>query len=131
MPVPAGYRVMESHEWARVDGGVVVVGITDHAVEQLGDLTFVDLPKPGDTLAKGAQFGEIESVKAVSELYAPCSGTVAAVNTALADDLSGVAEDPFDQQGRGWMLRITPSNLKELDGLLDAKRYEAHIAEGH
>ena len=131
MPVPNGYRVMESHEWARVDGGVVLVGITDHAVEQLGDLTFVDLPKPGDVLKQGGQFGEIESVKAVSELYAPCSGTVEAVNATLADDLSGVAEDPFNQQGRGWMLKVKPTDLKELDRLLDSKSYEAHVAEGH
>lgn len=128
MPVPDGYRVMESHEWAKADGDVVLVGITDHAVEQLGDLTFVDLPAVGDELKKGEQFGEIESVKAVSELYAPCSGTVAAVNDGLADELGPVTEDPF---GAGWMIKITPTDVSELDGLLDAAAYEKHAAEGH
>jgi len=128
MPVPDGYRVQASHEWAKPDGDVVLVGITAHAVEQLGDLTFVDLPAAGDEVVKGEQFGEIESVKAVSELFSPCSGTVAAVNEGLADELGPVTTDPF---GEGWMLRITPTDLTELDGLLDPAAYEQQAGEDH
>jgi glycine cleavage system H protein len=127
MPVPEGYRVMESHEWAKPEAEVVLVGITDHAVEQLGDLTFIDLPAAGDTVTKGEQWGEIESVKAVSELLAPCSGAVAAVNNGLADDLGPVTSDPF---GSGWMIRITPTDIAELEGLLDPVAYKQHTAEG-
>jgi glycine cleavage system H protein len=131
MGVPDGYRVAESHEWAKVEGDLVLVGITDHAVEQLGDLTFIDLPAVGDDVIKGEQFGEIESVKAVSELYAPCSGVVTEVNSDLSDDLSGVAEDPFSEDDRGWMSKITPSNTDELDHLLEPDAYEKHASEGH
>jgi glycine cleavage system H protein len=128
MSIPEGVRVLPSHEWAKKDGDHFLIGITGHAVEQLGDLTFIDLPAEGDELTKGEQFGEIESVKAVSELNAPVSGKVIAVNDGLADELGPVAESPFDA---GWMIKIEPSDASEFDGLLDAAAYETHTAEGH
>ncbi|MHC5021021.1 MAG: glycine cleavage system protein GcvH [Planctomycetota bacterium] len=110
MSVPEGVRVLESHEWAKKDGDVFLIGITAHAVEQLGDLTFIDLPAEGDEVSKGEQWGEIESVKAVSELNAPVGGKVVAVNEGLADDLAPVASDPF---GAGWMIKIEPKHAAE------------------
>lgn len=128
MSVPEGVRVLASHEWAKKDGEVFLIGITGHAVEQLGDLTFIDLPAEGDEVTQGEQFGEIESVKAVSELNAPVSGTVIAVNEGLADELGPVASDPF---GAGWMIKIQPTDPSQFDALLDAAAYEKHAAEGH
>ncbi len=131
MSIPEGVRVNPSHEWAKKEGEHFLIGITAHAVEQLGDLTFIDLPAEGDELSKGEQFGEIESVKAVSELNAPISGTVVAVNDGLADELAPVAESPFGTgEGGGWMIKIKPSDASEFDGLLDAAAYEKHAAEG-
>jgi glycine cleavage system H protein len=97
------YRFTASHEWVRVEGSTATVGITDHAQAQLGDVIFLELPEVGATLAAGAKFGAIESVKAASDLYAPVSGTVAAVNGVLTDHPELVNSDPY---GEGWMLRL-------------------------
>jgi len=126
---PADCRYAETHEWVRMEGDLAVVGITDFAVEQLSDLVFADLPRVGTEVAKGGKLGEIESVKAVSDLYAPVSGTVKEVNEALANDLDALAKSPF---GDGWMVKLAPSDASEMDGLLDAEAYEKHVrSEAH
>ena len=125
--VPSDLRYTKDHEWVRVDGEVAVVGITDYATNQLGDIVFVELPDVGRTLTQFATFGVVESVKAVSDLYAPVSGEVAAVNDALASAPELVNSDPY---GEGWMLRLSLSDASAVDGLLDAAAYDALIAEG-
>lgn len=122
---PNDRKYLKSHEWAKREGDLVVIGITDFAVAELNDLVFLDLPTVGKTLKAGDEFGEIESVKAVSAMYAPVSGTISAVNTALADDLEVLAKDPF---GAGWMIKLKPSKVAEYDGLLDAAAYEKNTA---
>jgi glycine cleavage system H protein len=113
-------------EWVRQENGSVVVGITDYAQQQLGDIVFVELPPVGRAVAKGDAFGVIESVKAVSDLYAPISGTVTAINEELADAPERVNEDCY---GSGWMCRIEPDNPGEVKALLDARAYETHVDE--
>ncbi|MEM1061006.1 MAG: glycine cleavage system protein GcvH [Planctomycetota bacterium] len=120
---PADLKYLKSHEWVGTHEGKTRIGITDFAVDQLGDLVFVDLPAPGTKVTAGETFGEVESVKAVSDLYSPVSGTVVASNSGLADDTSPLADDPF---GTGWMLEIEPSDPAEADALLDRSAYEAH-----
>jgi len=124
--VPSDRKYAESHEWAKKDGEVVMVGITAFAVEHLSDLTFLSLPEVGEELEAGDRFGEIESVKAVSELFAPVGGKVIEVNEPLADDVDAVGSDPF---GDGWMLKLQVDGSESLDGLMDAEAYERHIAE--
>ena len=124
MARPDNARYLESHEWGRLEGdGTVTIGITDFAVDQLNDLTFVDLPEAGDKVTKGEAFGEIESVKAVSDIYSPVTGEVVEVNEALPDDLDTLKTDAF---GNGWMLKI--KTTAESDELLDASSYEKHLA---
>ncbi len=123
IPDDCGY--LETHEWARHDGDVVRVGITDFAQDELGDVVFVELPEVGDTLEQDGEFGVIESIKAVSDLYAPVSGEVTAVNEELFDAPELVNEAPF---GDGWMLEVAPDDEAELDALLSAADYEAQIA---
>ncbi len=118
---PTNCRYLESHEWARKDGDLVVIGITDFAVKHLTDLVFIDLPEVGEKMTKGERFGEIESVKAVSDLNSPISGDIVEVNSDLADNLDRIASDPF---GEGWMVKVRPSSANALDGLLDAAAYE-------
>ena len=125
--VPADLRYTKDHEWVRVDGEEAVVGITDYATGQLGDIVFVELPDSGRTLSQFAAFGVVESVKAVSDLFAPVSGDVVAANDALAAAPELVNSDPYSD---GWMLRIKLADPSEVDGLLDATAYEALIAEG-
>ncbi|WP_255195475.1 glycine cleavage system protein GcvH [Halorarius litoreus] len=122
--VPTDRRYLESHEWAHEQDGTVRVGITDFAQDELGDVVFVELPAEGDVLSKDEQFGVIESIKAVSDLYAPVSGTVTAVNARLVDEPELVNEDPF---GDGWMLELDPSDVDELDDLLSPDEYETQI----
>jgi glycine cleavage system H protein len=119
---PSDLKYTKDHEWARLEGGLARIGITVYAVEQLGDVTLVDLPKVGTRVQASVHFGDIESVKAVSELFGPMSGEVVEVNNALTDRPELVNEDPY---GAGWMLVIKPSNPAELDQLCDAKAYEA------
>jgi glycine cleavage system H protein len=118
-------RYTEEHEWVRMDGDVAVVGISAFAQEQLGDVVFVELPEPGKQVARGDEAAVVESVKAASELYAPISGTVVAVNDALAEDPSLVNSDPA---GKGWFLKIRPSDPAELDGLMDEAAYRTFVA---
>jgi glycine cleavage system H protein len=119
---PADLKYTKDHEWARREAGGIRVGITEFAVEQLGDVTLVDLPKKGTQLEAAAHFGDIESVKAVSELFAPISGTVLEVNAQLDSHPELVNESPYD---KGWMLLIAPADAKEVDSLLDLSAYQA------
>jgi len=114
-----------SHEWLALEGTTATVGITDFAVHQLTDLVHIELPKPGRAIKAGEAFGEVESVKAVSDLYAPASGEILAVNDALADDLAVLSDDPF---GKGWMIKLKLTDPSSLGGLMDRKAYEAHCA---
>lgn len=115
-------RYLETHEWARLDGDIVTIGISDFAVKHLTDLVYIDLPEVGDTLTQGERFGEIESVKAVSDLNSPVSGEVVEVNSELADALDRIGSDPY---GAGWMLKVKVDAGTTLDRLLDATAYKA------
>ena len=119
---PADLHYLESHEWVGRDGDAAVVGISDFAVNQLTDLVYVDLPKVGATVARGETFGEVESVKAVSDLYSPVTGEVLEVNGSLEDEIAPLADDPF---GAGWLLKVKPTG-DDADGLLDRAAYEKH-----
>jgi glycine cleavage system H protein len=121
---PAELKYTKDHEWARREGDLVRVGITSFAVDQLGDVTLVDLPAKGTKLAVATQFGAIESVKAVSELFAPLAGEVVEINAELADKPELVNESPYD---KGWMLVVRPANPAELDKLFDKAGYEAFL----
>ena len=125
--VPSDLRYTKDHEWVRVDGSDATVGITEYAAKQLGDIVFVELPEVGRTLSQGAVFGVVESVKAVSDLFAPLSGTVVEANAALAGQPELTNTEPY---GAGWMLRVSVADTAELEGLLEAAAYEALIAEG-
>ncbi len=126
---PADLKYTKDHEWIKVQGnGTAVVGITHYAQEALGDVVFVDLPEVGDNLATGEEFGTVESVKTVSELFAPASGSVAELNTGLNDHPEYVNEDPY---GKGWMLKLNLAGEVPAD-LLDATAYEALVgSESH
>lgn len=117
--IPSDLKYAKSHEWAKIEGDVATVGITHFAQEQLGDLTFVDLPKVGASVSAGAEMGSVESVKAASELYSPVSGEVLEVNAALENAPEAVNQDPY---GAGWMLKVKLTAAPE--GLLDAAAYE-------
>jgi glycine cleavage system H protein len=125
--VPTDLRYTKDHEWVRVDGEEATVGITEYAASQLGDIVFVELPDVGRTLAQFAAFGVVESVKAVSDLFAPLSGDIVANNEALAGAPEQVNGDPY---GDGWMIRLKLSEPGEVDELLDAAAYDALIAAG-
>jgi glycine cleavage system H protein len=123
--VPADLRYTKDHEWARAGAGELVVGITAFAVEQLGDVTLVNLDvKPGDELTAGKPFGTIESVKTLSDLYAPVSGKVVRVNAELANKPELVNEDCY---GKAWMIAIAPSDAQAIGGLMDAAAYGEHV----
>src|SRR5262249_15601645 len=123
--IPANLRYATSHEWAKLDGDVCTVGITDFAVEQLTDVVYVELKPVGAKVDAGARFGEIESVKAVSDLYAPVAGELVAVNDAVVKDPASIASDPF---GKGWMVKIKVAPGTSLDKLLSADQYSQQIA---
>ncbi|QXD16455.1 glycine cleavage system protein GcvH [Rhodocaloribacter litoris] len=122
MDFPSDLRYSKDHEWLRVnaDGKTARVGITDFAQQELGDIVYVELPAPGDTFEAGEEFGTVEAVKTVSELYMPVSGTVVAVNEALADAPEHVNEDPY---GKGWMIEIELRDPSEADALMNADTY--------
>ncbi|WP_247001418.1 glycine cleavage system protein GcvH [Halosolutus gelatinilyticus] len=122
---PEDRRYLESHEWALETNGVVRVGITDFAQDELGDVVFVELPDEGDAVTQEEEFGVIESIKAVSDLYAPVSGEVVSINETLFDSPELVNDDPF---GEGWMLEIEPDDAAEIDDLLSPDEYESQIA---
>ena len=115
-------RYTKEHEWAIWDEGLVVIGITDYAQETLGDIVYVEVGEVGDSITAGDAFGVVESVKAASDLYAPISGEIVAVNDALFDAPEQVNSDPY---GEGWMLKVRPDNEADFDELLDAAAYEA------
>ncbi len=121
--VKSTVKFTADHEWVQITGNLARVGITQYAQEQLGDVVFVELPAVGATFAQGKEAAVVESVKAASDIYAPLSGTVAAVNDGLPDNPSLVNTDP---QGDGWFFEITLSNPSELDGLMDETAYQAH-----
>lgn len=126
---PAELKYASSHEWVRVEGDVATVGITDHAQDALGDLVYVELPEVGDTVNAGDEAGVVESVKAASDIYAPVSGEIIAVNEALTDSPEIVNTDPYHD---GWMYKIRLSDEAELEDLLSAEDYEAEVAAaGH
>ena len=129
MSYPANYKYTKEHEWIEVTGTTGTVGITDYAQNSLGDIVFVDLPKVGDALEGHAIFGSVESVKAVSDLYSPVSGTVTAINEELKDAPEKINADA----NTTWMLKLELSDPSQLDGLLDAAAYEAFVSEetGH
>ncbi len=126
MNFPDDLRYTREHEWARKKGRNVVVGITEYAQDQLGDVVYLELPDVGDPVKKGDSFGVVESTKAVSELFAPVSGKVVEVNDPLADAPETVNEDPYEE---GWMVVIEPSDPAELEALMDAKAYQAFVEE--
>ncbi len=117
---PDDIRYAKSHEWVRPEGDVVKLGITDYAQDQLGDIVFVEMPEVGETFAKGAEFGTVESVKAVSELYMPIGGEIVAVNTPLEDAPELVNSTPYTD---GWMIEVKPDNPADLDNLMTKDAY--------
>jgi glycine cleavage system H protein len=123
---PKDLRYDKEHEWVRLEGGEATIGISHFAQDQLGEVVYVDLPSAGDEVTAGDTFGEIESVKSVSELYAPVSGEVVKVNEALDDAPETVNEDPY---GEGWMIVVRVSDPSAVDGLMSAEDYEAFLAE--
>ena len=122
--VPEGLYYSKDHEWLRVEGNSGTIGITDHAQSSLGDVVYVELPKPGESFAAHDVFGSVESVKAVSELYFPVGGEITEVNQSLNDEPEKVNTDAY---GDGWMVRIRISNAGEVDGLLSPAEYEDYI----
>ena len=126
MDTPQDLKYTKSHEWVRIEGDVAVVGITFHAVDQLGDLAFVDLPEVGQELALGDTFGEIESTKTVSELYAPISGEVLGINDELVENLQSLTDSPYEE---GWLVRLRVADAKELNELYSAEEYDSFITE--
>lgn len=123
--VPSDLKYSKEHEWIKVEGDVGLIGITDYAQAELGDVVFVELPKVGDTVTQGQTFGVIESVKAASDLYSPVSGEVVAVNEALLNQPEIVNRSPY---GDAWMLRVRLKDAKEVDSLLSAEDYQSFIA---
>ncbi len=124
MNIPANLKYTKDHEWVRVEGDVAVVGITDFAQSQLGDIVFVDVATVGETVAQHGVFGTIEAVKTVSDLFCPVSGEVAEFNTALDDAPDAVNRDPY---GEGWIVRIAMSDPGQVDGLMGAEEYRALV----
>ncbi|CDZ99106.1 Glycine cleavage system H protein [Jeotgalicoccus saudimassiliensis] len=124
MSLPQDLKYSEDHEWIKVEGNTAIIGITDFAQSELGDIVFVELPEEGDDISTGDSFGSVESVKTVSELYAPVSGSVVAVNEELEDSPELVNESPYEG---AWMLKVELSDESELDNLLDAAGYQAVI----
>jgi len=119
--VPENLHYSKDHEWVRVEGDTAVIGITDHAQDQLGDVVYVELPKSGEEFAAHESFGSVESVKAVSEIFTPVSGNVSEVNSSLNDEPEKVNKDPY---GEGWMIKIKMSSSGEVDSLLTPAEYE-------
>ena len=127
MDIPENLKYTKEHEWARIERNRVVVGITDFAQEELGDVVYVELPEPGTSVAAETPFGVVESVKAVSDLYCPVSGTVVEINEDLEDHPELVNDAPYED---GWMIVIEPSNSAEFNELLSAEDYRSYVEEG-
>lgn len=124
MNFPQELKYTSEHEWIRVEGDVAYVGITDYAQEQLGDIVFVDIPTEGENLGEGEVFGTIEVVKTVSDLFLPIAAEVLEVNTALEDNPELVNKDPY---GKGWLVKVKPANIADVNGLLSAEEYKKVI----
>ncbi|MBD2178893.1 glycine cleavage system protein GcvH [Pseudanabaena sp. FACHB-1998] len=124
---PEDLRYTNSHEYIRLEGDIATLGITAFAIDQLGDIVFLDLPEVGASVEKGQTFGTIESVKAVEDIYAPLTGTVVDVNTALMDDPENIGDDPY---GKSWLIKVNINDVSELDGTLSASEYSSTV-EGH
>ncbi|MHC4941137.1 MAG: glycine cleavage system protein GcvH [Planctomycetota bacterium] len=124
MSRPDNAKYSQSHEWAVLEGDLLTLGVTDFAVEALGDIVFIDLPEAGNEIAKGDTACEIESVKAVGEVYCPVDGTIEEVNAGLGDDPSGLSGDPF---GGGWLVKVRVTDASGLDGMMDLAAYEKHL----
>jgi glycine cleavage system H protein len=123
---PKDLKYTKDHEWVRIDGDVATIGITSFAAKELGEVVFVELPEEGEKLIAGDAFGSVESVKAVSELYAPVSGTVSRVNTPLGDSPEYINEEPYDE---GWMIEVEMSDPEEAEELMDATAYAEFVTE--
>jgi glycine cleavage system H protein len=128
MEFPEELKYTAEHEWVLVEGNLAVIGITDFAQDSLGDVVFVELPEVGSEVTTGKAFGVVESVKAVSDVYAPVSGTVEEINEELPDAPEILNTSPY---GDGWMIKIRMSDPGELEGLMDAAAYQTHLAEEH
>jgi glycine cleavage system H protein len=126
MNLPEDLRYTREHEWARLKGSRVVVGITQFAQDQLGDIVYVELPDVGDPVKKGESFGVVESTKAVSELFSPVTGKVVEVNDPLSDAPETINEDPYEE---GWLIQVELADPKEFEGLMDAAAYKAFVEE--
>ena len=126
MNIPADLLYTKEHEWVLVDGDMATIGITDYAQQELGDVVYVELPEKGDSLEVEESFGSVESVKAVSEIYMPLSGTISKVNSGLVDAPEIVNQDPY---GEGWMIRISISDSGQLDDLMSSEEYERYLRE--
>ena len=126
MEFPQDLKYTKEHEWVKVDGDIATIGITDYAQDSLGDVVYVELPQEGGSVTKNEPFGVVESVKAVSDLYSPVSGTVAEVNDAIIDSPEAVNDDPY---GDAWMIKVELSSPDELDDLLSADDYQSFIEE--
>jgi glycine cleavage system H protein len=123
--VPENLRYTKDHEWIRVEGETGVIGITDHAQEELGDIVYVELPKPGAKLEQSSSFGSVESVKAVSDIYCPVSGEVTEANQALAESPEKVNDDPY---GDGWLIKLKLTSPAQVDQLMTAAQYTEYIS---
>jgi glycine cleavage system H protein len=124
LETPEDLKYTKEHEWARLEEGLVVIGITSYAQDALGEIVYVELPSEGDEITKGDPFGGVESTKSVSDLYAPLSGEVVEVNEALLDSPETINEDPY---GAGWMIKVRPYDLSELEDLMDHEEYAEYI----
>ncbi len=124
MDIPAGLRYSKAHEWVRAEGDIGTVGVTDYAQDQLGDIVYLDLPTVGASLGQSDKIGEIESVKAVSDLYSPVTGEVVEVNQEAVDEPELINREPY---GRGWLIKVRLGNMAEIDALLSAEAYDELI----
>ncbi|MGI6551922.1 MAG: glycine cleavage system protein GcvH [Clostridia bacterium] len=126
MSIPVELKYSKDHEWVKVDGNKAIIGITAYAAEALGDVVFVELPEVGDSVTAQESFGSVESVKAVSDVYSPVSGSIVAINEALFDSPELINSDPY---GEGWMIEVEMEEASELDDLMSAAEYEAFLKE--
>lgn len=126
MNFPEGLKYTDDHEWVKVEGNIGTIGVTDHAQSELGDVVYVDIDEDLESIEKGNDFGTIEAVKTVADLYAPISGKVVEVNTGINDNPEIVNSDPY---GKGWMIKVEISDPSELDDLMDVDAYKAHVGQ--
>lgn len=126
MEIPEGLKYSKEHEWVLVEGQSATIGITEYAQEELGDIVYVELPEVGEKVVKDDPFGAVESVKAVSDVYAPVSGSVLEINDVLPDNPETINDDPY---GDGWMIRVELSDLDDLKDLMDADEYAEYVAQ--